>query len=236
MRKIFFKIERDLFPQVKDRFPYIYLEHGRLEVDDSSVKWVGENKEIIKLPIAVMNAILLGPGTTVTHEAVHAVSSANCLICWVGEQSLKFYALGMPPSANTQNLYKQMRMAMNSDSRLLVARRMFSIRFPGVDLSDKSLQALMGMEGQRVRALYQQTAKKYGLIWRGRSYVPGNPEQSDLVNKILTFANSLLYGLMTSLCCACGFSPRIGFVHSGSPLPFGSSEQMPFSAAFARIE
>lgn len=97
---------------------------------------------------------------------------------------------------------------------------MFSKRFQGVDLEDKSLQALMGMEGYRVRALYVTKSAEYGVKWSGRSYIPDKSERSDPVNRVLTFMNGLLYGVLTSAILAGGYSPRIGFVHSGSPMPF----------------
>lgn len=45
-------------------------------------------------------------------------------------------------------------------------------------------------------------------------------EASDKVNRYLTHANSLLYAVITSSVIAHGYDPRIGFIHSGSPLPF----------------
>lgn len=220
MRKIFFRLSADLYPHVKYRYPFLYLEHGRLEVDDSSVKWISSKCEVVRLPIAVINSILLGPGTSVTHEAIKAISQARCSICWVGEESLKFYAYGMPPTSDTINLYRQLELAFDKDKRQEVARRMFLKRFPGVDLSDKTLEMFMGMEGARVRKMYKKMSEKYAVEWSGRSYIPGKPESSDPVNKILTFANSILYGVVTSIIISCGYSPRIGFVHSRSPLPF----------------
>lgn len=220
MRKIFFKLTDDLYPQVKNRYPFLYLEHGRLEVDDSSVKWIDSACNIVRLPVAVINAILLGPGTSITHEAVKSIAEARCSLCWVGEQSLKFYAYGMPPTADTKNLYRQLDLAFSQDKRVEVARRMFCQRFPGVDLMDKSLQTLMGMEGFRVRNLYRSKSIQYGVAWGGRRYLPGKSEASDPVNKVLTFANSILYGVVTSAILSCGYSPRVGFVHSGSPMPF----------------
>ena len=47
----------------RDRWTPIYLEHGRLEVDDSSVKWIGADGLLCRLPVATISAILLGPGT-----------------------------------------------------------------------------------------------------------------------------------------------------------------------------
>lgn len=220
MRKYLFRITKDMFPMVRDRYPYIYLEHGRLEIDDSSVKWISSQNEIIRLPVAVINSIFLGPGTSVTHAAVSAMSAAGCTICWIGEESLKFYAYGMPPTADTRTLYRQVKLAMNDDTRVKVARKMFGMRFVETDLHDKSLQALMGMEGQRVRAMYADYGERYGVQWNGRRYIPGKYERSDAVNKCLTLINGLLYGVLTSAILSAGYSPRVGFVHAGSPMPF----------------
>jgi CRISPR-associated protein Cas1 len=78
----------------------------------------------------------------------------------------------------------------------------------------------MGMEGYRVRQLYEQKAKQYQVGWRGRSFAPGKFEFSDITNQILTSANSALYGILCSAIHSMGYSPHIGFIHSGSPLPF----------------
>ena len=220
MRKVIFKLSRDFFPQSKDRYPLLYFEHGRIEVDDSSVKWVGANRDIYAIPVATIATILLGPGTTVTHEAVKAISSSNTTICWVGDDSLRFYASGMTPTADTRNLLRQIRFATDPETRLTVAKRLFSERFPNESLDGKSLQTLMGMEGVRVRALYAGKSEEYGVPWNGRRYIPGKMEASDKVNRFLTHANSLLYAVITSSVIAHGYDPRIGFIHSGSPLPF----------------
>jgi CRISPR-associated protein Cas1 len=218
--RLFIKITRETLPQVKDKYPWLYLERGRLEIDDSSVKWIDSDGNIIRLPIATMNTVLLGPGTSITHEAVKVMAAANCTICWVGEDSLLFYAVGQSPTNDTKNFKSQMMAASTESTRVEAARRMFARRFPGVDLTGKSLNELKGMEGYRVRELYEQLAKKYGVGWKGRSYIPGKFELGDLTNKILTAMNTALYGMLTSAICSMGYSPHIGFIHSGSPLPF----------------
>jgi CRISPR-associated protein Cas1 len=219
-RRLFIKVTHETLPQVKDKYPFLYLERGRLEIDDSSVKWIDSEGNVIRLPIAVINTILLGPGTSITHEAVKVMAAANCSIFWVGEDSLLFYAAGQTPTADTRNFRAQMLMAADKKKKTEVARRMFARRFPGADLSGKSLKEMMGMEGYRVRELYEQKAKKYGAGWKGRNYIPGKFELGDLTNKVLTAANAALYGLLTSAIYAMGYSPHIGFIHSGSPLPF----------------
>jgi CRISPR-associated protein Cas1 len=219
-RRLFIKITRESLPQIKDKYPFLYLERGRLEIDDSSVKWIDSEGNVIRLPIATINTILLGPGTSITHEAVKVMAAANCTVCWVGEDSLLFYAVGQSPTANTRNLRAQMLAASDKKKATETARRMFARRFPKADLSGKSLKEMMGMEGYRVRELYEQKAKEYGCGWKGRSYTPGKFELGDLTNKILTAMNAALYGLLTSAIYGMGYSPHIGFIHSGSPLPF----------------
>lgn len=218
--RLIIKVTRDTLPQIKDRYPFLYLERGRLEIDDSSVKWIDSDGEVIRLPIATITTLLLGPGTSVTHEAIKVLTAANCTVCWVGEDSLLFYAVGTTPTANTRNQRTQMQIACDKEKSVEVARRMFARRFPDADLSTKTLKEMMGMEGYRVRALYEKKAEEYKVGWKGRVYVPGKMELSDITNQILTSCNAALYGILTSCIYSMGYSPHIGFIHSGSPLPF----------------
>lgn len=220
MARLFVKITRESLPQVKDKYPYIYLERGRLEIDDSSIKWIDAERNVVPLPVATLNALLLGPGTTVTHEAVKVCAAANCSVCWVGEDSLLFYAAGFVPTADTRNLKHQVAQSANPDKALAVARRMFARRFPDAELATKTLKEMMGMEGHRVREMYQQKAQEYGVGWKGRQFTPGKFALSDITNQVLTSTNAALYGIICSAVHAMGYSPHIGFIHSGSPLPF----------------
>ncbi len=219
-QRLFVKVTRDSLPQVKDKYPFLYLERGRLEIDDSSIKWIDADNNVVPLPVATLNALLLGPGTTVTHDAVKTAVSANCSICWVGEDSLLFYAAGFLPTADTRNLKQQIDLASDRQKSLEVARRMFARRFPDAELQGKSLQEMMGMEGYRVRALYQQKAEAYQVGWKGRQFTPGKFELGDVTNQVLTSTNAALYGILCSAVHSMGYSPHVGFIHSGSPLPF----------------
>ena len=218
-KRLFVRITRDILPRVTDKYPFIYLERGRLEIDDSSIKWVDAQGAWLRLPVATLNCLLLGPGTTVTHEAIKVAAAANCSVCWVGEDSLLFYAAGVSPTSHTRNIQRQAMLACDPKASLAVAKGMFARRFPDADLEGKELQELMGMEGMRVRALYEAKAQEYGVGWKGRCFVPGKFALSDLVNQILTATNAALYGIVGSVIHSMGYSPHLGFVHSGSPLP-----------------
>lgn len=218
--RLLIKVTRDTLPQIKDKYPFIYLERGRLEIDDSSVKWIDCECNVVRLPIATINCLLLGPGTSVTHEAIKVMAAANCSVCWVGEDSLLFYAVGQTPTATTRNLRAQMLLATDPKKSLEVARRMFARRFPDTNLAVKTFKEMMGMEGYRVRQFYEQKAQQYQVGWKGRRFEPGKFEMSDITNQILTAANAALYGILSSAIHSMGYSPHIGFVHSGCPLPF----------------
>jgi len=219
-KRLFIKIERNMLPQISDRYPFIYLERGRVEIDDSSVKWIDSEGNLVRIPSALLQTVLLGPGTSITHEAVKVLTASNTTVCWVGEDSLLFYAVGTTPTSNTRNLRLQAKLASTDKSRLAIARRMFTFRFPEDDVESKTLSELMGMEGRRVKATYERLATEYGVGWKGRSYVPGKFELGDMTNQIITASNAALYALITSSVYHLGYSPHIGFIHSGSPLPF----------------
>lgn len=219
-QRIIIKTHLSDLPLLRDRYPFIYLEHGRLEIDDSSVKWISAEREVFRLPAAVISTVLLGPGTSVTHEAVKILASLNCTVCWTGEDSLIFYAVGQSPTANTYNLKRQIELSVDSEKALEVAKKMFLRRFPKDVVMNKSLEELRLMEGIRVKECYAELANKYFIKWNGRAYTPGSFQMSDTTNKLITASNAALYGLVSSVVYSMGLSPRIGFVHSGSPLPF----------------
>lgn len=219
-QRLFVKVTRDSLPQIKDKYPFLYLERGRLEIDDSSVKWIDSEANVVPLPVATLNALLLGPGTSVTHDAIKTATAANCAVCWVGEDSLLFYAAGFLPTADTRNLKQQVGLSADPKKSVEVARRMFARRFPDADLQGKTLKEMMGMEGHRVRSLYQAKAEQYQVGWKGRQFIPGKFDVSDITNQVLTASNAALYGILSSAVHSMGYSPHIGFIHSGSPLPF----------------
>jgi CRISPR-associated protein Cas1 len=219
-QRLFIPIKRETLPRVSDKYPFLYLERGRLEVDDSSIKWIDAEGDRVRLPVATINTLLLGPGTSITHEAVKTAAAANCSICWVGEDSLLFYAYGLSPTSNTRNMLRQARLAGDEEIATDVARAFFAKRFPDAKLEKKTLQEMMGMEGLRVKKLYDEKAQQYQVGWKGRVFTPGKFELSDVTNQVLTSTNAALYGILCSCVHSLGYSPYLGFIHSGSPLPF----------------
>lgn len=204
----------------KDRWTPIYLEHGRLEVDDASVKWIGADGILCRLPVATVSALLLGPGTTITHAAVKACADSNTPLCWTGEEGMRFYASGLTPTHDNQNPKRHAEAWAAKHRRNAIARAMFKHRFPEIEVSNYSVNELRGMEGIRVRALYTQLGFEYGVTWKGRNYNPNSWELADGINRAVSTANASLYALCLAVICSMGFLPQLGFIHEGGTLPF----------------
>lgn len=204
----------------KDRWTPIYLEHGRLEVDDSSVKWIGADGTLCRLPVATVSALILGPGTTVTHAAIKACAESNTTVCWTGEDSLRFYAFGLTPNHTNDMPRLHAEAWADKRRRAQIARAMFRMRFPELDVEGKSVKELRGMEGLRVRSLYAQLGLEYGVTWKGRNYDRQNWDTSDNINQALSSANASLYALCAAVISSLGYLPSLGFVHDAGTLPF----------------
>ena len=60
-------------PRFRDRWSYIYLEKGRMEVDRTGLKFHQKEQDgVVPVPIDQLAVVMLGPGTTITHAAVKA--------------------------------------------------------------------------------------------------------------------------------------------------------------------
>jgi len=204
----------------KDRWTPLYLEHGRLEVDDASVKWISATGLLCRIPVATVSALLIGPGVTVTHAAMKACAESNTPVCWTGEDGLRFYAFGLAPNHNNDMPRLHAEAWADRKRHRVIAQRMFVMRFPGEDVGDKSIKELRGMEGLRVRMLYSRFGTEYGVTWKGRNYDRTNWDVSDGINKALSSANASLYALCAAVVCSLGYLPSLGFVHDGGTLPF----------------
>ncbi len=217
---VFEKPPLETLTPANERWTPLYLEHGRLEVDDSSVKWIGADRTIFRIPVATVSVLMLGPGTTVTHAAIKACSNSNTPVCWVGEEGMRFYAFGTTPTHANERALHQAATHASKARRAEVARRMFVKRFPDVDVMSKGVEELRGMEGKRVKALYGELGLKYGVSWKGRQYDKSEWDLADNINRSVSAANAALYALTTAVVCSLGYLPQLGFVHQGGTMPF----------------
>ena len=208
-----------VMPRFDDRWSYLYLEHCRLEQDAASLA-LHEEEGVSQVPINQLGLLLLGPGTSVTHAAMKTLMDNASLVCWTGEGGARLYAHGASGNRSSRRLLRQAQLFCDEESRIQVIRRMDQKRFPEPLPPDTTLEQIRGMEGARVRATYQQMSRKYGVAWERRAYDPGNWDYADPVNRALSAANALLYGVCHAAILSAAYSPAIGFIHTGKMLSF----------------
>ena len=206
-------------PQISDRMTFIYLEHCKINRQDSAIT-VTDSKGITHIPSAVISVLLLGPGSDISHRAMELIGDSGIGVCWIGEQGVRFYAGGRPLTHSSKLLLKQAELVTNQRKHLEVARNMYIMRFPDEDVSSLTLQQLRGREGSRIRKVYRSESKKWGVPWNGREYDPNDYTASDVVNQALSAAHACLYGLAHAVILSIGCSPALGFVHVGHERSF----------------
>ena len=199
-------------PRVEDSISYLYLEHCIIEQEDFSIVAIDEEGRT-PIPIASITCLLLGPGTSITHAAIRNITQNGCLIVWCGEQIRKFYAYGAGETRSSKNLQKQMQLW--HDNRLDIVKRMYVIRFPEIKTEGMTLEQLRGLEGVRIKQAYKSSSKMYGIPWYGRSYKIDDIDDSDDINRALTLSHDLLYSICEAVIVSLGYSPAIGFIHTG---------------------
>ena len=161
-----------------------------------------------------------GPGTTITHAAVRNLADCNCLVAWCGEEGTRFYCHGRGGTYGASKLLRQAELYCNPRTRAKVVRRMYEKRFGEHLAPGLTLQQIRGREGHRVRAAYQEAASRFGLEWQGRNYDPNNWGSADPLNRALSAGNACLHGLAHAAILTAGYSPAIGFIHTGKALSF----------------
>ncbi len=214
-------MESDLhiLPKFRDGLSYLFLEHGRLEKDQSALVFKTES-EALAIPVAALAIIVLGPGTTVTHAAVKTAAEHGCSLQWTGAGQARFYAHGLGETRRSARTLKQALLWANPETRLAVVRRMYQLLFDEELDASLDLQQIRGREGVRVRDSYARASRTFGVEWDGRKYERGDWADADPVNRALSAANSILYGLCHSAIVSAGYSTAIGFVHTGKMLSF----------------
>lgn len=205
--------------RAQDRLSFIYLEHAVVHRDANAIT-ARDTKGTVHIPAATLGALLLGPGTTVSQQAMVLLAESGATAVWVGEHGVRYYAHGRSLARSSRLLEAQAALVSNQRSRLRIARRMYAMRFPGEDISRQTMQQLRGREGARVRRLYRLHADRTGVTWTRRDFDVENFSDGSPINQALSAANTSLYGVVHAVIVALGCAPGLGFVHTGHVLSF----------------
>lgn len=204
---------------LKDRIAYKYLEHCNIAVEKGEVL-IASNDSKESLPYGRYAVIMLGPGCTITHAAVSAISQTGCDVLWCSNSKTHLYQFGSPLSGSTKYLIKQARICSNERLSLQAAKRMFSIRYPDENTSFMTSRQLLSFEGKKMRELYRKIAEKYNIEWSGRYYNYIDYDSNDPIQKAITITNQCLYAVVQAVILSIGLSPGLGIIHKTNERAF----------------
>lgn len=207
----------------KDRHGVVWLDRGELSVQDGTLVFVSAGGVLevghYDLPYQGVSCVLLGPGSTVTHDALRLLARHGTGLVITGTEGVREYA-SMPFGPDRSALARQQaRLWADPERRTWVARRMYAMRL-GEVLPATDLNALRGIEGARVKQSYQLLAQRHGLEWTGRSYDRNAPDSNNDQNNAINHASAAVVGAAQVATAAAGAIPQLGFIHEDSGISF----------------
>jgi CRISPR-associated protein Cas1 len=208
-----------------DRHGLIYLERGALSVEDGCLRFVAAGSDLLlageyRIPHQAISLVLLGPGSTVSHDALRLMARHGTALSAVGEDGVRLYtAQPLLPDHSALGRAQASAWADAKGKRMMVARRMYAWRL-GEVLPHRDIAVLRGIEGARVKEIYRLTAERVGIRWQGRHYDRSNPLAADLPNQALNHAASAVEAAAAIAVAATATIPQLGFIHEDSGQSF----------------
>lgn len=207
-----------------DRHGLLWLTFGNLTVEDGTLRFRAAGSDWMQagdyaIPYQAISLLLLGPGTTISHDALRLLARHGTLLAAVGEGGVKFYTAPPMGQGRSEVARAHARLWANEKARVDVARRMYAFRF-GRILPQKDITVLRGIEGARMKESYRLVAGQHGVEWNGRHYDRQNPNAADVPNQALNHAATFVESAADVAVAAVGALPPLGFIHEESSNAF----------------
>lgn len=208
-----------------DRHGLIYLERGALSVEDGCLRFAAGGSDLLaagdyRIPHQSLSLVLLGPGSTVSHDALRLLARHGTALSAVGKDGVRLYtAHPLLPDSSTLARAQVRAWADEKGARMAVARRMYAWRL-GEVLPHRDIAVLRGIEGARVKEMYRLTAERMGIRWQGRRYDRQDPLAADAPNQAINHAASAVEAAAAIAVAATATIPQLGFIHEESGQSF----------------
>lgn len=208
-----------------DRHGLVHLDRGQLFVADGCLRFAAAGSPTLAageytIPHQAVSLVLIGPGSTVSHDALRLLARHGTGLAAVGADGVRCYTA--PPLMPDTSALARRQVALWGDTRRgrpLVVRRMYARRL-GEIMPHRDITVLRGIEGARVKSLYGRLAKQHGIDWKGRRYDRGAPESADDANQAINHAASAVEGAAAIAVTATATIPQLGFIHEDSGQAF----------------
>lgn len=191
----------------KHRVPLIYIEKAKIGVKDNNIVLFQKDKETI-LPVASINGILLGVGTSISNEAVKIISHRNCCIIWCGGEGIPVHSYH-GNYQSPKNIINQTKILIKDKLRLEKAKKLLHYRnhfleenCPKLCLNEikkcQNMDNLLLIEARWAKTMYAFYRNKYNI---------------KNANELLKLTNYMCYGIITPIIVALGLNPNVGLMH-----------------------
>jgi CRISPR-associated protein Cas1 len=207
-----------------DRHGLLYLEWGRLSVEDGTLRFVAAKSDSFDageyaIPYQAVSMILLGPGTSLTQDVLRLCARHGTLIAAVGEGGVKSYTAPPMGQGRSDVARRHAERWADPKARLDTARRLYAWRFGRV-LPHRDIETLRGIEGARMKESYRLVAQRFGIDWEGRRYDRSNPNAANVPNQAINHAATFVEAAADLAVASVGALPPLGFIHEDSSNAF----------------
>ncbi|MBG6080650.1 type I-E CRISPR-associated endonuclease Cas1e [Rubrivivax gelatinosus] len=206
-----------------DRHGLIYLDRGALTVVDGCLHFVSGGGALpageYQLPHQTLSAILIGPGTTVSHDVLRILARHGTTLVAVGTDATRLYTAPALGPDRSDVARAQARAWADDKQRIAIARKMYARRL-GEVLPHTDIEVLRGIEGARVKESYKLLSQAFGLKWRRRDYNRSNPDATDLANQAINHAATAVRSAAGVAVACVSALPQLGFIHEDSDQSF----------------
>lgn len=182
------------------------------------------------LPYANTNVLLLGPGTSVTHQAARLLGDEGVMLGFVGGGGTPLYLASQSEYRPTEHLQRWASFWFDERKRLQVAKQFQNVRAQNIQRSYRELgvagvDEALAAYSEAVSAASDNTAlllaeahfskRLYGILARlhGVANFSRKPQAGDALNNFLDAGNYMAYGFAAAALWILGVPHSFGINH-----------------------
>jgi len=208
--------------------PLFITEHGKLERQASSLVFKGRLEKRV-IPLAQISEIHCMARVSITGGAIDLLSSRGIPVHFYTVKGEYRGSLINDAKPRGKTHLAQAEHYLNPDKRLLLATRIVQgiqntmafvlarwgvnpVKINSVEVRGNDVEEVMGVEAQLWTLFYTYFGKAVGVEDFRRTRRPPRDE----VNALISYTNSVVYGIALSSAIQAGLDPAIGFLHTVS--------------------
>ena len=211
--------ENQILVPLSRRVPIFYTEYCKVVRSGSDVRILANRVESeFTIPVAGIGCLILGPGTSISAEAMRISTSRGCKILVAGGEASPLF-LSSTQHRSPLSRLRQYRLITDQEKRLKAGKVLFQYRsaflnkfgnesipkFPDAYWAD-SIEKMLSLEGAWAKQSYKKLAQKYKTKWSSKKI-------ADDKKHPIVFLNFLTYSIADIAILHLGYDPNVGVLH-----------------------